>query len=116
LKEGGYVAAAGRGLDEASSGRAVLELVRGHVTVTDRAERAQVVDVARAAAVRHRHDVVHVPELTRTHTHTHTHHGRSQNFSTGGAPVLHSLPLPSSLLSPTLPSPSFSLSPIYTIL
>ena len=71
MEEGGDVAAAGRGLDEASSGRAVLELVRGHVTVTDRAQRAQVVDVARATAVRHRHDVVDVPELTRTHTQTH---------------------------------------------
>ena len=54
---------AGRGGGQAFLLTLLFELLSGHATVTDGAQRAQIVHVALSAPLHHRLDVVHLPEL-----------------------------------------------------
>ena len=71
-KECSDIVAAGGRLDKPPSS-AIFVLAGRHLTMADCTQSSQVVNVAGSSTFRHRHDVIHVPELAHTHTHKHTH-------------------------------------------
>ena len=65
-KEGGDIAAAGCRLNKTLSS-AIFVLLCGHLTMADRTQSSEVVNVTSSSSVSHWHDVIHIPELSHAH-------------------------------------------------